>query len=313
MAPDVDDEDQADGGVGAATLPEAAERRLRLGSFTSGLSTNEFAACLHLGLRPVGLVQGFCAMRWVWTYYGGGTTLSGRYTISGYRTRRITTYNCPHYWSSQYASADHPRWGANEEILTMEAAWDSGFGTALERMRAEAQELGAHGVIGVVDASHSLADTAIREFHLTGTAVVVDGEPPSDQVWTTFLAGQRLAKLLEAGFVPVSVVGTVGAVTVLPVCVTELREGGRFDPTGVVNPEGEIAQVSDAHMAARRVARDRIRGRLGDDTLHGADLRTEKSYFGSFHTLISTLRGTRVRHFRDLAPLPTPVPTVRLS
>lgn len=307
------EEDDHEGAVGPATLPEAAERRLQLRSFTSGLSTNEFAACLHLGLRPVGLVQGFCAMRWVWRTYGGGITMTGAFTLSGYRTRALTTYQCPHYWSTAFTSADHPRWGANEEVLTMEAAWDSGFGTALERMLAEAHELGAHGVIGVVDSSHSLVDTAIREFHLVGTAVVVDGQPPSEHVWSTFLAGQRLAKLLEAGFLPVSVAGAVGVVSVLPVCVTELREGGRYDPAGVVNPEGEIAQLSDAHMGVRRVARDRIRGHLGGDTLHGADLQVESTYLGPYKTLFSTLRGTRVRHFRAVDPLPPPIPTVTLA
>jgi hypothetical protein len=306
-AQDIEPDEQ----VGDATLPEAAGRRLAYESFTSGLSVNEFAACLHMGMRPVGLVQGFCAMRWVWrNVWGAG--YASRYSVVGYRTRTITSYDCPHYWQTR-READHRSWGANEEVITMEAAWEAGFGTALERMIAEARQLGAHGVVGVVDASHPLIDAGIREFHLTGTAVVVEGEEPSGDVWSTFLAGQRLAKLLEAGLAPVSVMGAVGAVAILPICVTELRERGRYDPTGIVNPEGEIAQISDAHMAVRRVARDRIRHQIGHDSLHGADLRTEESYLGSYKALFSTLRGTRVRRYADVDPLPPPVPTVRLT
>ena len=44
-------------------LPEAAERRLSDGAFSSGLSVSDFAACLELGLEPLGLAQGFCAMQ----------------------------------------------------------------------------------------------------------------------------------------------------------------------------------------------------------------------------------------------------------
>jgi hypothetical protein len=304
------DEDSA--GIGPATLPEAAERRLGLRSFTSGLSVNDFAACLHMGLRPIALVQGFCAMRWVWRNYGGGYNRYGVFALSGYRTSTVTTYHCPHY-GSLMTSSDHRTWGANEEVVTMESSWESGWGTALTRMLAEARELGAHGVIGVLDTSHNLIDAGIREFHLTGTAVVVDGQEPSGEVWSTFLAGQRLAKLLEAGFLPVSVVGAAGAVAILPYCVTEIRERGGYDPSGVVAPEGEVAQVSDAHMAVRRVARDRIRRHLGNDTLHGADLRTDRDWVSGYKTLVSVLRGTRVRHFRAVAPLASPVPTVRLG
>src|SRR3984957_2648101 len=54
-----------------ADLPEAAVRRLDSSAFSSGLTVPDFAACLDLGLEPVGLVQGFCVMRWGW--YGSGS------------------------------------------------------------------------------------------------------------------------------------------------------------------------------------------------------------------------------------------------
>ena len=42
--------------------------------FSSGLTVPDFAACLDLGLQPLGLVQGFCVMRWGW--YGAGSGFS---------------------------------------------------------------------------------------------------------------------------------------------------------------------------------------------------------------------------------------------
>ncbi len=102
-----------------------------------------------------------------------------------------------------------------------------------------------------------------REFHLLGTAVALEGGRPPPAVWTTFLAGSRLAKLFEAGLLPVSVVGAFAAVSVRPVCATEHQRLGSMDPIGTVDPYGEIRQLSDAHMEARRVARDRLRGAAG--------------------------------------------------
>jgi hypothetical protein len=43
-------------------IPEAAARRFAEGAFTSGLTVPDFAACLQMGLEPVGYVQGFCVM-----------------------------------------------------------------------------------------------------------------------------------------------------------------------------------------------------------------------------------------------------------
>ena len=60
---------------GPSDLPEAAERRLHEGAFSSGLSVNDFAACLEMGLEPVGLVQGFCAMQS--SNFGGGLMRRG--------------------------------------------------------------------------------------------------------------------------------------------------------------------------------------------------------------------------------------------
>ena len=57
-----------------------------------------------------------------------------------------------------------------------------------------------------------LGDLGVLEFRVQGTAVrVTDGPPPADgRPWTTYLAGQRLAKLIEAGYAPVSIAAARG-------------------------------------------------------------------------------------------------------
>jgi len=130
--------------AGSSDVPEAAGRRLGHGSFSSGLSTADFGACLQLGLQPVGFVQGFCVMQWGW--YGSGygpRTGQWRSGWSGY----VSDYRCPH----MYVSAEHRAWGQNYEQPWVEEAWATGYGNAYNRMTEEAQAAGATGIIGVTD------------------------------------------------------------------------------------------------------------------------------------------------------------------
>ncbi|HZU73290.1 MAG TPA: heavy metal-binding domain-containing protein [Acidimicrobiales bacterium] len=326
----------------AADLPEAVERRLRSSAFTSGLSVNDFAACLHMGLRPVAFVQGFCVMQWSW-YGAGSPYMRGANPYSGRGGRLYSeSFGCPH----GYVGSDHRSWGQNFEQSWTEDAWGLGFGTAYRRMVEEATEAGAHGVIGIIDTSRHLADMGVVEFHLTGTAVVVEGAEAPPEVWTTYLAGQRLAKLIEAGFMPVSVAAAMASVRVWDVCVTEyqlrgqaytgsvgMRGGfaGMANRSGVGGPGGgfsgrgfggglggyavggEIVQLGRAHTAARRVAREHVRSQIGNDTLHGAQLSVNEREIGEGDQEVTCiLKGTRVRRFKDFDPLPAPRPTVTL-
>ena len=297
-----------------ADLPEAAQRRLQSGSFSSGLSVPDFAACLQMGLRPVGLVQGFCAMQWAW--YGSGSPymrgLNPYAPSSQYRGTYNEDYYCPH---GVMGTADHRTWGQNYEQPWVEQAWAQGYGSAFERMVEEAGDVGAHGVIGVSASARQLTDAAVTEFHFLGTAVEIDGgaAPSGGRPWTTFLSGQRLGKLFEAGFAPVSVTAALSSVRVWAYCVTEyLMEGGRYGMTGY-GPQ-EVAQVSSAHMAAREIVRRDIRKQLGGDTLHGARFDMTRRELGQGDSVIEcSLSGTRVRRFKDFDPMPQAVPTVRLS
>jgi uncharacterized protein YbjQ (UPF0145 family) len=294
-------------------LPEAAARRFSSGAFSSGLTVPDFAACLELGLEPAALVQGFCVMQWGW--YGAGSSYmrgANPYSMGGQTAGAYSeSYRCPH----GYVSAEHRMWGQNLEQPWVEQAWASGYGAAYARMLDEATALGAHGVIGVVDRVTHLTDSQTTEFHFLGTAVTVAGGPaPAGGVpWTTYLAGQRLTKSIEAGFMPVAVVASMASVRVWAYCITEYQmEGGRG--WGDPNNAHEVEQVTKAHMAVRQLARKHVRQQLVGDALHGVQINVEKRELAQGDEVIDcTIRGNRVRRFKDFDAVPAPRPTVRLS
>ena len=275
----------------------------------------DFAACLDLGLQPVGLVQGFCVMRWGW--YGAGSGLHAGHESVRAAARRATgptrrptgarTGSCR--TSTGCGARTWSRPGSKQ-------AWSDGYGSAYSRMLEEATALGAHGVIGVVDRVTHLADTGTTEFHFLGTAIKVeDGPPPAGGVpWTTYLAGQRLTKSIEAGFMPVAVVASMASVRVWAYCMTEYLMEGSRGWGGPTSPY-EVEQVSKAHMAVRQLARKHVRQQLvGRHAARGPDRggRSGSSRQGD-EVIDCTLRGNRMRRFKDFDVVPPPRPTVRLT
>jgi hypothetical protein len=131
--------------------------------------------------------------------------------------------------------------------------------------------------------------------------------------WTTYLAGQRLAKSIEAGFAPVSIAATVASVRIWAYCITEYLTEGSNASWGYQVGAAEIEQTAQAHMAVRRIARDQVRAQLGGDSLHGASMTTTERELGQGDAeLQCILRGNRVRRFKKFDPLSPPRPTVRL-
>ena len=77
---------------------------------------------------------------------------------------------------------------------------------------------------------------------------------------------------------------------------------------------GPIAQVNRAQLAARHLARERVRRQLGNDLLHGVTIRQSEREVGEGDlTVECLLRGNRVRRFKEFDPLPEPSPVVRLT
>ncbi|MCU1362236.1 MAG: hypothetical protein JWM55_64 [Acidimicrobiaceae bacterium] len=290
-------------------LPEAAQRRLSEGAFSSALGVSDFAACLEMGLEPVGLVQGFCAMQQGSYMMGGLSRSLSPYggSAGGY----VQNYQCSHGMISN----EHRTWGQNYEQTWVETAWMQGFTSSFSRMLEEAGELGAHGVVGVVDTVTRLTDAKVLEFHMVGTAVkVLDAPAPTTPPWSTYLAGQRLSKLFEAGLVPVSIIASISSIRVWAYCTTEFLMGGAG--TMLRNSSGpqEIDQIVSAKSQARFIARSNVRAQLGSDSLRGANLELgEWEFERGDYEFQAVLRGNRVRRFKNFDPLPVPRATVRLS
>jgi uncharacterized protein YbjQ (UPF0145 family) len=290
-------------------LPEAAERRLSDSAFSSGLSVSDFAACLEMGLEPVGLVQGFCAMQ-QGAYAMGGLSRSLS-PYGGNQGGYVQNYQCPH----GMISGEHRMWGQNYQQTWVEGAWSEGFASSYSRMLEEATELGAHGVVGVVDSVSRLSDANVSEFHLWGTAVkVLDTPVATATPWSTYLAGQRLAKVFEAGYAPVSIVASVASIRVWAYCVTEYLMEGSLGMWANSTGPTEIEQIVTAKSQARSMVRASARDQLHGDALHGATLILgEREFEKGDLEVEAVLRGNRIRRFKEFDPLPVPQPTVRLS
>ena len=125
-----------------------------------------------------------------------------------------------------------------------------------------------------------------------------------------------------------AIAAAIASIRVWDVCVTEYQMrgqsysrtlgslgslGGVQGTVGGYGIGGEVVQLSRAHMAARRLARDHVRAQIGSDTLHGARMEVrEREIVEGDQEITCTLRGSRVRRFKDFDPLPAPQPTVSL-
>lgn len=291
--------------MSTADLPEAAGRRLASSVFSSGLSVADFAATLGSGMRPVGLVQGFCVMAWNPMGWAGGIGGGWR---GGVPAGARTSYPCPH---RRVMGAEHRGPGFNRDMAAAGDAWELGFTRARQRMVEEATELGADGIVGVWGNAASLLGPSVREFHLLGTAVVDDAHR-ARSVWSSYAAGAKLARIFDAGLAPVQVVSVHSALMVWRGCVTESMESGLGDPYGMVAPRGPIPQLVDAATDVRRMVRTAAKSHLGSGELHGADLELSGGESAGMLVLTATLSGTQVQRTHEVPPLQPPVPTVRL-
>ena len=180
-------------------LPAVAEARMaeirRSGTWGSALTADEFAAIRSVGFEPVGQVLGACVYN---IGYTGG-------------------YNCPGAWGGS--------WGYVPARTTTQVSSRSGFGSygplvqamyearhkALDRMTAECEELGGHGVVGVRLTIGGFPAGGL-EFKAIGTAIRAPGVPPVSawtsrggrhkRPFTSDLSGQDFTKLIMKGWAP---------------------------------------------------------------------------------------------------------------
>jgi uncharacterized protein YbjQ (UPF0145 family) len=160
-------------------LPQSARDRLArfdaAGLHTSLLPVPGAVGIESVGLSPVGEVMG-CIVQYV-GWVGGSSYGMGMSGYGGGMFAGSVSYQ-------PYVDAIY-----------------HGYNTALARMATEAKAMGADGVVGVRLSLSRLTENN-QEFVALGTAVRANSATRPKRLFTTELAGQDVAKLMRAGWVP---------------------------------------------------------------------------------------------------------------
>lgn len=248
-----------------AGIPEDAMRRLaemRTGQatslFTSDLSVNEFLLVRESGFRPLGLVLGS---------------------------------------SVYHVGFQFGRWNKNQELEVLSNAMYHARELAMTRMEAEADMLGADGIVGVrLDIEFKEFGSDLAEFIAVGTAVKADtlgqwrnntGKP-----FTSDLSGQDFWTLIQAGYAPLGMV--MGS------CVYHVAHQRFWQAMGNVGQNVEIPQFTEALYDARERAMSRMQAeaeRLQAEGIVGVQLLSLPHRWGG-HTTEFFAIGTAVKPLR---------------
>jgi uncharacterized protein YbjQ (UPF0145 family) len=298
--------------IEAGGIPIAAEQRLgelRTGgeTFTSDLSTADFALCHQLGLRPLSQVMGSSIYQ---VGYQQSLGWLGPARFGAYAAGLVT------------------------ELDTLTEGWNEARERALGRLALEAQNVGADAVIGVDvraearDFGDSSMSTGVIEYSVIGTAVrrtsaaargEADRREGSDapRVVLTELSVADYAKLLSAGVEPEGIVGSSS------VCFSGLS----FDTaararSGMLGGEEsfELREFTQAIYAAREGVMERMGAQARSLNASGIvgvridhSISRESLGQGGASGLLATFHaiGTAVRETADVHPQP-PTPTIDL-
>jgi uncharacterized protein YbjQ (UPF0145 family) len=182
-------------------LPAVAEARMAeiraSGTWGSALTSDEFASIRSVGFAPAGQVLGACVYN---IGYTGGYACPGSWGSMGYSNVM------PVRTKTQVSS----RAGYGSFAPLVQAMYEARH-KALDRMTAECEELGGHGVVGVRLTIGAFPAGGL-EFKAIGTAVRAPGVGPVStwphrgsrprRPFTSDLSGQDFAKLIMKGWVP---------------------------------------------------------------------------------------------------------------
>ncbi len=232
--------------------------------FTSDLSVNEFLLVKQAGFTPLGLVLGT---------------------------------------SVYHAGFQMGRWSKNQELDVLSQAMYHARELAMTRMQAEAEVLGADGIVGVrleVEFKEWGSDAA--EFLAVGTAVKADSEHPGknehgwrndrNQPFTSDLSGQDFWTLLQAGYAPLGMV--------MGVCVYHVAHRTFGNILSNMGQNTELPQFTQALYDARELAMARMQKEaevLAAEGIVGVQLEQRNHTWGS-HTTEFFAIGTAVRPIR---------------
>ena len=248
-----------------AGLPADAMARLaemRPGSprqlFTSDLTVNEFLLVRQAGFRPLGLVLGT---------------------------------------SIYHVGMQNARWGKNQELGTLSQALYHARELAMTRMEAEADQLGADGIVAVrlrMELKEWGAD--IAEFIAVGTAVKAETggnwRNNRNQPFTSDLSGQDFWTLLQTGYMPVGMV--------MGTCVYHVAHRTFGNVMANIGQNTELPQFTQAVYDARELAMGRMQREaemLQAEGIVGVQLSQHNHTWGG-HTTEFFAIGTAVRPLR---------------
>ena len=174
---------------------------------------------------------------------------------------------------------------------------------AMQRMEAEADELGADGIVAVrLEIDFKEFGNDLAEFVAIGTAVKADGAaaPPGfrwrnnkDLPFTSDLSGQDFWTLLQAGYAPLGM--TMGS------CVYHVAHQRALQKMGTIGVNTEIPQFTEALYDARELAMTRMQAEAEDleaEGIVGVQLRSLPHQWGG-HTTEFFAIGTAIRPISD--------------
>jgi uncharacterized protein YbjQ (UPF0145 family) len=206
-----------------AGIPESGRERIARmkqevarGFFTSDLSVDEFLLVKQSGFEPIGLVLGS---------------------------------------SIYHIGFQQAMWNQNQEMSVLTQAMYHARELAMGRMEAEADALGADGIVGVrLDIGRYEWGADLAEFIAVGTAVKHRGgelhRAPNGRPFTSDLSGQDFAKLLRAGYRPVGLV--------MGNCVYHVARQGMLASLRQIGRNVEMPNFTQALYEARELAMERM-------------------------------------------------------
>jgi uncharacterized protein YbjQ (UPF0145 family) len=264
--------------------PQAADGRLAhtagadpAGVFTSDLSVSEYALLGEAGFEPLGFVVGS---------------------------------------SIYHIGLQASRWGQNMELTVLTQAMYNARELAMSRMEAEADHLGADGIVGVQLRMQAYVwGQEVLEFLATGTAVRALGgtagahRTPAGKPFTSDLSAQDFFRLLASGAVPVSFV--------LGTCVYHIAHQGMMQSLRQIGQNTEMATFTQGIYEARELALSRMQAEAVTAQANGIVGVTVQVYnhvWGE-HATEFLATGTSIRRLSDEHKLPdtTPKPTFTLG
>jgi uncharacterized protein YbjQ (UPF0145 family) len=263
--------------------PQAADSRLAGtagaadgGIFTSDLTVSEYVLLGEAGFEPLGFVVGS-------SIYHVGIQIG--------------------------------RWSQNQELQVLTQAMYNARELAMARMQAEADHLGADGIVGVNLKMQMYAwGQGVLEFIATGTAVRhLSGtgahKAPDGRAFTSDLSAQDFFRLLAAGAVPVSFV--------LGTCVYHIAHQGVMQSLRQAGQNQEMMQFTQGVYEARELALTRMQAEAAEarsSGIVGVTVEVKNHVWGE-HATEFLATGTAIRRLSDEHRLPetSPKPTFTLG